>query len=133
MKGIKGPSALFAHSPFHLVKGCVIDNLHAVFLGVVLSMLHLWFDDTYKRKHYSLRDKVQTVITCVCIVITSMLVFLLQIIFCDKRLLNIAVPDSISRPPKSLQDFKHWKGWDIDLHNVRLTKACYFTFLHLCI
>lgn len=29
---------------------------------------------------------------------------------CNKRLLNIRIPDRISRPPKSISDFKRWKG-----------------------
>ena len=29
---------------------------------------------------------------------------------CDKKLMMIKVPDTISRPPKSLHDFKRWKG-----------------------
>ena len=36
--------------------------------------------------------------------------FTLQIKQCDDRLLAIQVPDVISRPPRSLQDYSHWKG-----------------------
>lgn len=34
----------------------------------------------------------------------------MQIQQCDARLLSINVPDTISRQPKTLEDFKHWKG-----------------------
>jgi hypothetical protein len=29
---------------------------------------------------------------------------------CDRRLLSVKVPDRISRTPRSLSDFKRWKG-----------------------
>ena len=38
------------------------------------------------------------------------LFYLLQVSLCDKRLLQICVPDCLSRAPKSLQDISHWKG-----------------------
>lgn len=31
--------------------------------------------------------------------------------FCDQRLLRIQVPDIISHPPKTLKDYKKWKGY----------------------
>ena len=34
----------------------------------------------------------------------------LQTDLCDKRLLSIKVPDKISRPPKSLLEYRRWKG-----------------------
>ena len=40
----------------------------------------------------------------------NIVIIYLQIKVCDEKLLSIHVPDIISRTPKSLHDFKKWKG-----------------------
>lgn len=55
---MKGPTVLALHPSFDVVWGVVIDDLHGVFLGVTLTLLHLWFDKTKKRKPFSIFQKV---------------------------------------------------------------------------
>ena len=43
-KGMKGLSVLFRHPCFDVSKGVVVDALHGLYLGVVHSLLSLWFD-----------------------------------------------------------------------------------------
>ena len=106
--GIKGASVLFLHSPFNIVKGVAIDSLHTLFLGVVKDLLRHWFDKSRKSSNTSIYSKVTTIL----IFLWASLLFgaLLQLKICDSRLLNIKVPDRISRAPKTLEDYSHWKG-----------------------
>lgn len=46
------------HPPFDLAVGCVVDNLHQVYLGVTLALLKLWFAQEYKREDYSIYSQV---------------------------------------------------------------------------
>lgn len=56
--GVKGPSVLALHPTFNLVWGIVIDDLHGIFLGVTLTLLHLWLDKTNKTKPFFIGNKV---------------------------------------------------------------------------
>ena len=58
--GVKGPTVLALHGCFDLVGGVAIDDLHGVYLGVTLLLLHLWLDRTNRGKLSSLE------IRCVC-------------------------------------------------------------------
>ena len=44
--------SLFSHAERCLPSAVVVDDLHCVYLEVVLHLLHLWFDK--KRRHVSL-------------------------------------------------------------------------------
>lgn len=41
-----------------LVKGVVVDDLHGVFLGVTLSLLHLWLDKGNRAKPFFIGNNV---------------------------------------------------------------------------
>ena len=56
--GVKGPSVLAMHLCFDLVSGVVIDDLHGIFLGVTLSLLHHWFDSAHRGRPYCKRNEV---------------------------------------------------------------------------
>ena len=56
--GVKGPTVLAFHHSFDLVGGVTIDDLRGVYLGVTLSLLHLWFDRTNRGKPFFIGDKV---------------------------------------------------------------------------
>ena len=63
---MKGLSALFRHPPFDVSKGVVIDVLHGLYLGVVLSLLSLWFDKVNRNMPFYIGDKVCTYVhTCI--------------------------------------------------------------------
>ena len=59
VKGIKGASVFFLHSPFDVVKGVAIDSLHIIFLGVVSDLLKFWFDKVNRSSSYSIYTKVK--------------------------------------------------------------------------
>lgn len=44
VKGVRGASIFCIHTPFDLVKGTVVDGLHAICIGVVHQLLRLWTD-----------------------------------------------------------------------------------------
>ena len=54
----KGPTVLALHPCFDLAKGIVIDDLHGIYLGVTLSLLHLWFNRINRGKTFFIGDKV---------------------------------------------------------------------------
>jgi len=49
---------LCIHHPYNLVKGTVIDCLHAVFLGVVHQLLNLWFSRSNHSQSFYIGNKV---------------------------------------------------------------------------
>lgn len=118
--GVKGPTVLALLPSFDLVWGVVIDDLHGIFLGVTLTLLHLWFDKANKTKLFFIGNKVMYNYISVYILFNShhsrsifyeqLIHIILQVKQCDERLLTIQVTDSMSRVPRSLEDFKHWKG-----------------------
>ena len=96
---------LAMHKPFHLVYGMVTDVLHAVGVGIVKMLLNCWFSKSKQRERYSICHKVSRChkpkfITCA----------LIQLGICDAKLMKIAVPNVIKRPPKSLTEHTKWKG-----------------------
>ena len=46
------------HKPFNLAKGFAIDDLHIIFLGIMLNLLTFWFGVKNKDKPFSIRRKV---------------------------------------------------------------------------
>ena len=91
-----------------MVKGVAIDSLHVFFLGVVQDLLKYWFDKHYRTSSFSIYSKVNY--SCKYNITVTYIVVYVQLKQCDRRLLSIHVPDIISRPPKSLTDYSHWKG-----------------------
>ena len=58
-KGIKGPCILALHQPFDMARGFTVDDLHCIYLGVTLKMMHLWFDKVNRQKPYYIGNKVR--------------------------------------------------------------------------
>ena len=55
---MKGLSALFRHPPFDVSKGVAIDVLHGLYLGVIQSLLSLWFDKDNRSMPFYIGNKV---------------------------------------------------------------------------
>ena len=53
-----GPTVLALHPRFSLVSGVVVDDLHALYLGVTRTLLSLWFDSKSKGKPFYIGDQV---------------------------------------------------------------------------
>ena len=81
----------------------MIDDLHGIYLGVTLSLQHLWFHKVNRGKPFFIGDGV-----AINVSIFPLYIVILQIHQCDERLLSIKVTDEMSRTPKSLTT--QWKG-----------------------
>ena len=46
--GVKGPTVLALHPCFNFAFGSVINDLHGLYLGVPLTLLWHWFDETHR-------------------------------------------------------------------------------------
>lgn len=60
---MKGASVFCLHKPFDLSKGFAIDDLHTIYLGIVLDLLKFWFGANHKEKPYNIRSKVSNLFT----------------------------------------------------------------------
>ena len=49
---MKGLTVLFRHKPYNVVAGVAVDSLHCLYLGVVPSMMKMWFDREYQSCDY---------------------------------------------------------------------------------
>ena len=58
VNGVKGAAVLCIHPPINLALGCVVDNLHCLYLGVSQALLKLWFSKEYSSKDFSLYKQV---------------------------------------------------------------------------
>lgn len=50
VKGVKGLSPLLAITEFDIIRGCPVDYMHSVLLGVVKHLFKLWFHQNLKKK-----------------------------------------------------------------------------------
>ena len=55
---MKGVSVLYAHPPFHVPEGVVVDVLHFLYLGIVLKLLTFWFSKDHRGKPFNIHSKV---------------------------------------------------------------------------
>ncbi|CAH3185507.1 unnamed protein product, partial [Porites evermanni] len=77
---------------FDIIKGIAVDCMHFVLLGVTKMLMTLWFDKTHASEDWNVSKHVENV---------------------DSRLLNITLPNCISRAPRSIaKDHPHWKASD---------------------
>ena len=81
--------ALPATCGVDVVRSFSVDYMHAVLLGIVRQMLELWFGSRWNGSDFSLRCSMNVV---------------------DSKLLSIKPPHDLSRTPRSLRDFNHWKA-----------------------
>ncbi|CAH1244423.1 Hypp7304 [Branchiostoma lanceolatum] len=88
-KGVKGASILYLHQPFDMGQSLPSDWMHGCLLGVEPTMLELWVGPKHSKKDFYIGDKI---------------------VWMSKQLLNIKVPDTISRAPRSLMDRHHMKA-----------------------
>ena len=104
--GIKGIPILSLLPYCNLAYGIVIDMLHCIFLGVVKALRHLWFDKSHRNEHYSLYSEVWKCSLYMECIITHAFTFRRyhKMQTCNKSLLSISVPNTISRPPSPLED-----------------------------
>lgn len=53
--GVKGAIIIFQH--FDVPKEMTIDHLHCLFLGVTLALMKFWFNTSYSKNSYNIREK----------------------------------------------------------------------------
>lgn len=91
--GIKGPSWFAGLSSYDIIKGTAIDYMHGLCLGVMKTMLNLWFASENSDKPFSVSELVSKA---------------------DKRLLQIHPPLEIGRTPRSIEHHrKYWKASEL--------------------
>lgn len=87
--GVKGYSWFMFIPGFDIIKGIAVDYMHCVLLGVTKMLMTLWFDKSHATECWSISKQEEEV---------------------DRRLLNITLPNCISRVPRNItKDFAHWK------------------------
>ena len=90
VNGIKGPSWMMNLRKYDIIAGTAIDYMHCVLLGVVKSLLSLWFGSEHHRCDFYIGRSVELV---------------------DKRLKEIKPPSAISRNPRAIsKHFKYFKA-----------------------
>ena len=90
INGIKGPSWLMNSRKYDMIAGTTIDYMHCVLLGVMKSLLSLWFGSEHHRSDFYIGRSVELV---------------------DKRLKEIKPPLAISRNPRAIsKHFKYFKA-----------------------
>jgi len=91
--GIKGPSWFAGLSSYDIIKGTAIDYMHGLCLGVMKTLLNLWFASENSTKPFNISEQVSKA---------------------DKRLLEIHPPLEIGRPPRSIEHHrKYWKASEL--------------------
>ena len=91
--GIKGPSWFAGLSSYDIIKGTAIDYMHGLCLGVMKTMMNLWFASENSNKPFSISELVSKA---------------------DKRLLEIHPPLEIGRTPRSIEHHrKYWKASEL--------------------
>ncbi|KAK3933183.1 Replicase polyprotein 1a [Frankliniella fusca] len=92
--GIKGPSLLYAMLP-NLINCMAIDILHGGFLGVMKTLMVLWFDTKHGGSEYNISALVHVV---------------------DLRIKSIKPPSSFNRVLKSIKkEFFNFNGYDFKM------------------
>lgn len=86
--GIKGPTVLSSLVP-DMFACTAIDSMHAIYLGVMRQMMHLWFDPDYQKEPFSLFRKINIV---------------------NARLKKLNLPHFLERLPLNVSDIIHWKA-----------------------
>ena len=87
VNGVMGMSWGFALPYFDVVRGTSVDYMHCVRKGVMEQLMKSWFEDS--GSNVSLKSEQESI---------------------DKDLLSIQPISEITRTPRSLSDWKHWKG-----------------------
>ena len=88
-KGLKGPCIFSYLRKYSIVNGTCIDTMHGIFLGLIKVMITRWFTLPYKQEKFSFHQMAGEF---------------------NKRIKSIKPPMSVKRPPRSLDDLKHYKA-----------------------
>jgi len=92
--GIKGETILSYVPGFDIIDGLIVDYMHACILGTMRQFAKLWFNSKYHEKEFYLGHAKEEV---------------------NKRLKLLKPPFYFSRPPRSLEEMKFWKGHEFYL------------------
>ena len=89
VRGHKGPFWFFYLQYFDPVNSCVIDYMHGVCLGVMKTLLTLWFDKSKQKESFSIYEAKEKV---------------------NVLLLQIKPTVFVTRVPRNLDSLCHWKS-----------------------
>lgn len=93
VNGIKGPSWLMKLHHYDIIAGTSIDYMHCTLLGVMKTLMSLWFSSQHSSERYYIGKYVLVV---------------------DERLKEIKPPSVISRKPRAISEhFKYYKASEL--------------------
>lgn len=89
VRGHKGPFWFFYLKHFDVINSCVIDYMHGICLGIMKTLLSLWFDKSKRNKTYSIHEAKDKV---------------------NNLLLQVKPTVFVTRVPRNLDTLCHWKS-----------------------
>ncbi|XP_064479165.1 uncharacterized protein LOC135392379 [Ornithodoros turicata] len=91
INGVKGPTPLMNLQGFDLVRGCSVEYMHSVLLGVTRQLNDYYFGSSHSSECYYIGSRTH---------LTKV----------NRLLLSIKPPHCITRLPRSVTDRAHWKA-----------------------
>ena len=90
INGVKGPTALYLAKNYDVIKGTSVDYMHGVLLGVMKTLMKLWFDKAHNKEEYSCYSKITEI---------------------DQRIQKLSPSNAINRMPRKIdKNLCHWKA-----------------------
>ena len=128
--GVKGKSVFHSLPGFDVIRNNPVDYMHCVLLGVVRTLLSLWFESKYHRKQWSVIIIAYNKWWCSHVFLCKYRYIGNKIKEADAKLAGIKPPDVVIRKPKSFRG-REWKGnysFAIDTNNV--THQLFYSFIY---
>ncbi|XP_064462710.1 uncharacterized protein LOC135373439 [Ornithodoros turicata] len=94
INGVKGPTPLMNLQGFDLVRGCSVEYMHSVLLGVTRQLNDYYFGSSHSSECYYIGSRTH---------LTKV----------NRLLLSIKPPHCITRLPRSVTDRAHWKASEL--------------------
>lgn len=108
VKGFKGVSGLAELKGYQLVNGTVPDYMHCVLLGIVKSLMNLWFSPTHSKEDYFVGNKLKSI---------------------SHRLQNICPPESMERLPRDLEkNYSSFKATELQAWLIYYANLAFRTY-----
>ncbi len=88
-KGVKGVSPMFGFPGVDVINSFPVDDLHCCYIGVNYLLLELWLSSVYHKQLFYIGLRWAEI---------------------NQSLLRITPPGNFARLPRSILDYKFWKG-----------------------
>jgi len=110
--GIKDVSRLQQLSKFNMARGFAFDYMHTLLLGVVKSITLALFESCNHKSEFHVTPQGRPTLNSQPSFMTKLKLICtsLGLKRINERWLNIQVPNSFNRPPRTLEDRAYWKA-----------------------